>query len=175
MEEQKYVARFPAILYKRIQAEVKQRQEAGEPKLSINDWVIDACRGKIDGPPVNYVTTIYKEPPPGLVVPHQALQKPTAAEIAAKFGIKTGATIEVVEPRMDAESGFIPGSQVSADGQQPVPGASEDDTQIRNFKAEFGAEATKRMLQQRGQMRRNGIKTWGQVFEMAREQKERGE
>lgn len=109
-------------------------------------------------------------------------QKQTAAQIAARFGIKTGATIEVVEPRMDAESGFIPGSLGPDAGQQPVVGASEEQTseqveiaQIGKFKAEFGVEATKRMLQQRGQMRRQGIKTWGQVFEMARADKERNE
>ncbi len=40
-------------------------------------------------------------------IDQELARKPTAAEIAAKFGIKTGATIEEVEPRCDPESGYI--------------------------------------------------------------------
>src|SRR5258708_1841423 len=41
------------------------------------------------------------------------IAKPTAAELAAKLGIKTGATIEEVEPRIDQDSGYISPEQVT--------------------------------------------------------------
>lgn len=90
--------------------------------------------------------------------------KPTAAELAARLGIKTGATIEEVEPRVDQDSGFITSEQAAL---------TEDELKIEESRQRFGVEATSRMLKMRPQMKRQGIKTWEQIFEVMQEQKER--
>lgn len=63
--------------YIKLSREVETRKLRGE-KCSMSQLVGDALR------------------PPVVVEP----AKPTVAEIAARFGIKTGATIEEVEPRL---------------------------------------------------------------------------
>jgi hypothetical protein len=98
-----------------------------------------------------------------------AVVKPTAAELAAKtaaikdrFGIKTLATIEEVEPRLDAESGYI---------QPNVATGVVDDDLRREFVAEFGRQVWDRAIRIPSFKKAK----WPERFEMAREQKERGE
>lgn len=42
---QKLNVRFPAELYKRMQELLDKRKQSGEPKLSMNDWVL-GCVGR---------------------------------------------------------------------------------------------------------------------------------
>lgn len=94
----------------------------------------------------------------------EASPKPSAAEVAAQYGIKTLATIEEVEPRLDAESGYIqPSIVVGAD--------LSDERFRRDFIAEFGRQAWDRAIRIPSFKKAK----WPERFEMAREQKERGE
>lgn len=93
-----FTARFPEVLYITMQNEVARRKASGEPKISVQDWLLEAVREKLypeSGPgqrnPVENSGTV--------ILPHGKMgPKLTAAELAIKFGIKTGATIEEVEP-----------------------------------------------------------------------------
>lgn len=95
---------------------------------------------------------------------HLALPKPTAAELAAKLGIKTLATIEEVEPRCDPESGYIAPEFVAV----PDP-VSEEEAFRSEFIAEFGRQAWDRAIRIPAFKKAK----WPERFEMAREQKER--
>jgi hypothetical protein len=82
-----------------------------------------------------------------------------------------------MKPKFGKSAEEFIGSLGPGAGPETAVGSSnsetEDEIQIRNFRAEFGADATNKMLRQRSQMRRQGINTWAQVFELAREDKER--
>lgn len=189
MEEiQKINVRFPDILYKRMQTLVRRAQEM-DPGYSINSYVIALVREDLDNrdsrapalarsfmPPAarewgeKFEAMGVMEVPAGAYRTGDVVQakKLSAADLAAKFGIKTGATIEEVE------SG-LPGS-LGPDAE-PVVGASEnltespEETLARSFIKEFGHEAFNRGMKIPSFKRAK----WPERFEMAREQKERGE
>lgn len=96
------------------------------------------------------------------------LSKPTAAELAAKFGIKTGATIEEVEPG-------LPGSLGPGAVPQSLTGESDlqtnDDTQRAEFIRKFGRQALEMGLKMPSFRKAE----WPQRFEIAEGKRERGE
>jgi len=168
---QKFNTRFPAILYKRIQAEVQDRQKT-EAKFSINDWVLEASREKLDGGVLQPQpsVTIYKERALGPTAGgNGGARKPTPAELAAAYGVKLGKNIEEVEPRLDPDSGFK--------APPPLPPkriCSVDDDEEGYYEnkchEEFGAKYIFQAMKQLG--KRWNQMTWKQRYEWFCEKRE---
>ena len=160
---------IPDILMSHARRAVEEKKLAVSA-YSMGDLIRDALRGLLTPDASIYKDNSLANAHVGPVVtawrggPHDPeLRKISAADLAAKFGIKTGATIEEVEP------GF-PGSLGPDAGQELVVGASEEQTEdpSLSFIKEFGREALIRGTKIRGW----GKMSWEQRFDLAREQKD---
>ncbi len=174
-DKTRFTLRVPGILLARVQGVVKKRQE-NEPKFSVNDYVVESLRQRIDG--VGYAMQLSgkdREPESVGSAPVSATGRPTAQDLASRYGIKTGATIEEVEPRMDPEA--QPG------GFQPPPSdppatavAIEDDPEAywhnliyERFRAKI-ADAQRKCP---GEWKR--LKTWEAKYKWLEKKKEQEE
>lgn len=172
-ELQKINARFPDILYRRMQAKVKEEQ-ALDPGFSMNSYLVRLVREDLDGPEVpRSGALVGYEIPSGTYKVGQEIQgrKLTAAELAAKFGIKTGATIH--ESESPVEPG-LPGTLGPGALSESLPGETDlqtDEGQMREFIRVYGKQAWELG------MRMPSFKKakWPQRFEIAEGKKERGE
>lgn len=148
---QKFGARIPADVY------IALKEKAEEQKDSVNALLVRACREFLKPTPLEASKAQESESKP----PQRRL---TAAELAIKFGLKTGGTIEEVEPRMDRDSGFI-ATPLTAEPEE----LSEDERFRREYIGEFGANAYKVMCSDKAMMRL----TWPKRIEATRERRER--
>lgn len=184
-ELQKINVRFPDILYRRMQAKIKE-QQALDPGCSMNSYILRLVREDIDGrEDIQHGTFVTMATyATGNMTPSSgnvAGRKPSAAELAARFGIKTGATIEEVEPFVEAGlPAEIHGVQRSGggslgpdEGREPVVVETEDQTLWRKkCESKFSREMVNIPKVHRKMWA--GM-SWEQRYEWLAEKKERGE
>lgn len=131
---QAFTVRMPTSLYTEFKNAVVRQRANGSPKLSMQEWLLDAAdkylaKCESERNPVQISAPKISEnsgfPTRSQVFAEVAAtrerlsSKPSAAEVAAQYGIKTLATIEEVEPRLDAESGYIQPTIVAVQEHMP--------------------------------------------------------
>ncbi len=89
-EPKAFTIRISGILYQRIMAEVRNRQQ-GVRRYAMGDWIEEACRAYLDGP--TNIKPLGTQRPERTLVPDDdyAQHRLSAAEIAARIpGVRKG-------------------------------------------------------------------------------------